>query len=128
MGKIKRRADGEGEAAPEVFSGDRRKLTAEFVARFETLLQEQQDTAEDLKELAGEAKRKQFTKAVVKAMRKIAKLRLDDKRREASAQLEALQQVADACNFDLFEWQKAGAASPGGANSMAGRAAPAVTH
>lgn len=42
-------------------------------------------------------------------MKRIAKLRLDDKGSEAKEQLEALQRIGRAVSFDLFDWANAAA-------------------
>ena len=40
-------------------------------------------------------------------MKKIAKLRLDDKASEAREQLSALERIGRAVGFDLFDWAAA---------------------
>lgn len=51
------------------------------------------------------------------------------------AELEALQEVGDACRFDLFDWSRAGAKSGAGGSPQStdqaapsGFGAPPVTH
>lgn len=87
-----------------IFDLDRTKLTKSMVDRFEQLLRDRDAVGEDLRQLAAECKDANFSKRQIAAMKRIAKLRKDDKRQAAREELSALEQVATAVGFDLFDW------------------------
>ena len=88
----------------QVFDLDRTTLTRDFVDRIEALLRAQEEARDDLKEVLAEALHAEFRKHDILAMRKIAKLRLQDKRGDASEQLAALERISRVVGFDLFDW------------------------
>lgn len=101
----------EGDKTPQrdfakMFDLGRHTKIKDFVDRFESLFKDQLDIREDLKELAGEVLKEEFTRDQLAAMRKIAKLRLDDKRVQAMKALAALEEVGKATGFDLFAWSE----------------------
>lgn len=87
---------------------DRSTITKSFVDRMEECMRTQQAAADDLKELAAEAKAAEFSVRDVDAMKTIAKLRLKDQRGRAQEKLEALSRVSRTVGFDLFDWADEG--------------------
>ena len=83
---------------------DRTAITREFVNRMELCMQQAQDAQDDLKQVIADAKEAQFTPRDIEAMKKIARLRLKDQLVRAQQQLEALDRIGRACEFDLFDW------------------------
>ncbi len=83
---------------------DRTTITREFVNRMETCMRQVQDAQEDLKQVIADAKEAEFKPRDVEAMKKIAKLRLKDQKGRAQEQLEALDRIGRAVEFDLFDW------------------------
>lgn len=105
-------SEGEGGREPKrdfakMFDLDRTTLTKTMVDRMERCLRDIAAARDDLKEIAAECDQAEFRKLDIQAMKKIAKLRLDDKKGVAQEQLEALQRVGRAVGFDLFEWAEA---------------------
>lgn len=91
----------------EMFDLDRKKAIATLVGNMEQCLRDVQDAQEDLKQLSASAKEAGFTVKDVSAMKRVAKLRLDDDVVQARKDLERLQRIADAAGVDLFSWAKA---------------------
>ena len=91
----------------KMFDLDRTSLTKNMVDRMETCLRDVQTAQADLKAIVAAAREAEFSKRDVEAMRKIAKLRLDDKKGAAQEQLEALEKIGKAVGFDLFSWAAA---------------------
>ena len=91
----------------EVFDLSRDKTVAQYVDRFEDLLRQKDAVAQDIKELAAEAKEAMFSPVEVKAMQDVAKWRKDDKGNSAAEKLAALRRVGKAAKFDLFSWADA---------------------
>lgn len=83
---------------------EEREKIALMVGRMEGCLRAIADAQSDMKALVFEAERSGFRKQIVKAMKKVAKLRLDDKLGDARDQLAALQEVSAAVDYDLFAW------------------------
>ena len=77
----------------EVFDLDRKKLTKTTVDQMEQAMRDIDAARED-----------QFSKRDIEAMKKIAKLRKDDKKGAAREQLEALERIGGIVGFDLFDW------------------------
>lgn len=89
---------------------DRTTLTKSMVDRMEQCLRAATAAREDLKEIIAECRDDhEFGPRDIMAMKRIAKLRLDDKGSEAKEQLEALQRIGRAVGFDLFDWANAAA-------------------
>lgn len=91
----------------KMFDLDRTTLTRSMVDRMEQCLRDAETARGDLKEVVEQCKEAEFGKRDIEAMRKIAKLRLDDKKGAAQEQLEALERVGKAVGFDLFSWASA---------------------
>ena len=89
----------------EIFDLDRKKLTRQLVDRFEQCMREADQAKADMRELVDECKEAAFGPKDIAAMKKIAKLRKEDKRGDAQEQLAALERISDAVGFDLFNWQ-----------------------
>lgn len=83
---------------------DRTTITREFVNRMENCMRQAQDAQEDLKQVIADAKEAEFKPRDVEAMKKIARLRLKDQKGRAQEQLEALERIGKAVEFDLFDW------------------------
>ena len=60
--------------------------------------------AADLRELTDEVREAAFTPVEVKAMKEVARCRIDDKGLAAAAKLAALRRVSNAVKMDLFAW------------------------
>ena len=88
----------------KMFDLDRTTLTKSMVDRMERCLREAQVARDDLKEVVAECNEAEFSKRDIQAMKKIAKLRLDDKKGDAQEQLAALERIGKAVGFDLFDW------------------------
>lgn len=88
----------------EIFDLSRKKLTRSMVDRYEAKMREADQIKDDIAQITAECKDAGFKPRDIKAMKKIAKLRKDDKGGAAREQLEALQRIGDACGFDLFDW------------------------
>jgi uncharacterized protein (UPF0335 family) len=91
----------------KIFDLDRTTLTKNMVDRMERCLRDAAAARDDLKEVIAECNEAEFGKRDIEAMRKIAKLRLDDKKGRAQEQLEALDRIGKAVGFDLFDWAAA---------------------
>lgn len=92
----------------KMFDLDRSTLTKSMVDRMEECLRAAAAAREDLKEIAAECRvEHEFAPRDIMAMKKIAKLRLDDKANEAREQLAALERIGRAVGFDLFDWASA---------------------
>jgi uncharacterized protein (UPF0335 family) len=88
----------------KMFDLDRKTLIKSMVDRMEQALREQDAARDDLKEIVSECREAEFGPRDIAAMKKIAKLRKDDKGGDAKEQLEALQRIGNAVGFDLFDW------------------------
>lgn len=91
----------------EVFDLDRKKLTRQIVDQMEQAMRDIDNAREDLKQIIASAKEASFGPRDVEAMKKIAKLRKDDKGGTAKEQLEALDRIGGIVGFDLFNWAAA---------------------
>lgn len=87
-----------------IFDLDRKKLTAKIVDQMEQAMRDVDAAREDLKQIVASAKEAAFSPRDVEAMKKIAKLRKDDKGGAAKEQLEALERIGGIVGFDLFGW------------------------
>lgn len=90
----------------EMFDLDRTTLTKSFVDRMEECLRQQQVATDDLKQACADAVEAEFGPNDIKAMKKIARLRLKDQQSNARDQLEALERIGRAVQFDLFDWDE----------------------
>jgi uncharacterized protein (UPF0335 family) len=90
-----------------IFDLDRKKITRTFVDRMEQAMREADAARDDLKEVVAEAREANFGPRDIEAMKKIAKLRKDDKGGAAREQLESLKKIGGAVGFDLFDWAEA---------------------
>lgn len=88
----------------KVFDLDRSNLTTSLVSRFEDCFRQVETAQSDVRALTDEANGLEFQKRDILAMKKIARLRLKDKRADAAEQLEALNRISRAVGFDLFDW------------------------
>lgn len=86
---------------------DRSTLTRNFVDRIEALLRAQEEARNDLKDVLDEALHAEFRKHDIAAMKKIAKLRLQDKVGDAREQLAALERISEIVGMPLFDWSAA---------------------
>lgn len=91
----------------EIFDLDRKKLTRNMVDRMEQCMREADAARDDLKQVVADCREANFGPRDIEAMKKIAKLRKDDKKGTAKEQLEALERVGNAVGFDLFDWAAA---------------------
>jgi uncharacterized protein (UPF0335 family) len=88
----------------KMFDLDRTTVIKNMVDRMEQCLRDAEAARDDLKEIMADCKEREFGKRDIEAMKKIAKLRLDDKKGAAQEQLEALERIGKAVGFDLFDW------------------------
>lgn len=91
----------------KLFDLDRSTLVKNMVDRMETAMRVADAARDDLKEIIAECREAEFGPRDIAAMKKIAKLRKDDKGGDAKEQLEALQRIGRAVGFDLFDWAAA---------------------
>lgn len=88
----------------KVFDLDRKQLTRKMVDRYEEVLRQQESARSDMKLLTEECVEAQFKPRDIKAMKKIAQLRVKDQALQARGQLEALNRIGGIVGMDLFEW------------------------
>jgi uncharacterized protein (UPF0335 family) len=88
----------------KVLDLDRTTLIATMVNRMEQAMREADAARDDLKEIVAECRTAEFGPRDIEAMKKIAKLRKDDKGGAAKEQLEALERIGNAVGFPLFTW------------------------
>lgn len=81
---------------------ERAGLTRAFVYKFETVLKDQRDAADDLRMLAEEALEAKFSKREVAAMRKIARIKMKNDRLKAAYDNHALEEIGRAVGCDVF--------------------------
>ena len=91
----------------EIFDLTRHKAVAGFTDRFENLYRQRDEITDDIHELSVEAKDNMFSPVEVRAMKDIARWRIDDKHNAAAAKLAALRRVSNAVKLDLFSWADA---------------------
>ncbi len=90
----------------KMFDLDRSTATKNFVDRMEECLRQQQVASDDLKQVCADAVEAEFGPHDIKAMKKIARIRLKDQRSDARDQLEALERIGRAVQFELFDWDE----------------------
>lgn len=88
----------------KMFDLDRTTLVKSMVDRMERCMREADAARDDLKQILSECREAEFRAHDIAAMKKIAKLRKDDKLGDGREQLEALQRIGRAVGFDLFDW------------------------
>ncbi len=91
----------------KIFDLDRSTLTKSMVQRMEECMRQAKVAADDLKAVVAECVEREFSPRDIAAMKKLAKLRLEDKGGVAREQLEAMQRIGAAIGFDLFDWADA---------------------
>lgn len=87
-----------------MFDLNRSSVIKGFVDEMEGRMRDIETAQGDLKAIVESAKEQEFNPNEIKAMKKIAKLRLKDQRGEASQELAALERVGKAVGFDVFDW------------------------
>ena len=89
----------------EIFDLNRHKAVRDYTDRFEQLYRDRDAISDDIRELAVEAKEAaMFSPVEVRAMKDIARWRIDDKGNAAAEKLAALRRVSNAVKIDLFAW------------------------
>ena len=88
----------------KMFDLGRTTLTKTMVDRMEQAMRDADAARDDLKQILSECREAEFGPRDIAAMKKIAKLRKDDKGGDAKEQLEALRRIGRAVGFDLFDW------------------------
>lgn len=92
----------------KMFDLDRSTLIKSMVDRMEECMRAATAAREDLKEVVTACRDEhEFPPREIIAMKRIAKLRLDDKGGEAKEQLSALERIGRAVGFNLFDWADA---------------------
>ena len=81
----------------------RSTLIRDFVDEMEARLREIDTAQVALKEIVEAAKRQEFTPSEAVAMKKIARLRMKDKKAQAQQELEALERVGIAVDFNVMD-------------------------
>jgi uncharacterized protein (UPF0335 family) len=85
---------------------NRATITKEYVDQYEVAFQQQVSAASDIRQITDDAKEAEFGPREIKAMKRIAKLRLQDKLADAKEDLEALERVGRLVQFDLFDFDE----------------------
>lgn len=83
---------------------NRSSLTKGLVDEMEARMRDIETAQADLKAIADTAKEQEFTPREILAMKRIARLRLKDKKAEAQVELAALDRIGKLVGFDLFDW------------------------
>jgi uncharacterized protein (UPF0335 family) len=99
----------DGDAHPDRDFGkmldlNRSSLTKNMVTRMEECMRAADIARDDLKEVVAECVQAEFGPLDIAAMKKIARLRLRDQQNTAKDQLRSLQKIAEAVDFNLFDW------------------------
>ena len=89
-----------------LFDLDRSQLVSTLTSNIEVALRDIDNARTDLKEILAGCKHAGFTPREIGAMKRVARLRKDDKLPEAQEELAALERVGDAVGFPLFEWAR----------------------
>lgn len=100
-------ADIPNEKKPDLsvmFDLSRDKAVKSYVDQFENLLRQQAALRDDIRDVSGAARDHMFSPAEIRAMKTIAKWRMDDKIAGAMNQFAALRRVSNAVGADLFDW------------------------
>jgi len=84
---------------------NRSTLIRDLVDEMEVRVREIDTAQVALKEIVEAAKRQEFTPSEAAAMKKIARLRVKDKKAEATQDLEALERIGQAVDFNVFDWK-----------------------
>jgi hypothetical protein len=101
--------DVHGPAEPDrdftkMFDLDKSTAINNFVTRMEECMRQQQIAGDDLKQVCADATEAEFGPNDIRAMKKIAKLRLRDQLAQGREQLAALERIGRAVQFDLFDY------------------------
>ena len=83
---------------------NRSGLTKSIVDEMEARMRDIETAQADLKAITDHAKEQEYKPPQIRAMKTIAKLRLKDKGAVAKVELEALEEIANAVDFPLFNW------------------------
>lgn len=86
----------------EIFDLDRKDVVKKLVTEMEQCLHDAMIARENLKEIVAHAREYQFSAWEAVAMRKLAKLRLDDKLGTAREEIDALRRISYSLEIDLF--------------------------
>ena len=90
----------------KMFDLDRTTTIKNFVTRMEECMRQQQVASDDLKAVVAEATEAEFGPKDIRAMKRIAKWRLKDQLAAAKEELEALDRIGRAVQYDLFDWDE----------------------
>lgn len=90
----------------KMFDLDRSTAVKNLVTRMEECMRQQQVASDDLKEICAEATEAEFGPKDIRAMKRIAKWRLKDQLASAKEELEALERIGRAVQFDLFDFDE----------------------
>lgn len=96
----------------KMFDLDRSTAIKNLVVRMEECMRGQQVATDELKQVCADATEAEFGPNDIRAMKKIAKLRLKDQLAQGREQLEALERIGRAVQFDLFDWGDASKPAP----------------
>jgi uncharacterized protein (UPF0335 family) len=88
----------------EIFDLDRKKLTGKMVDNIEQCMRDVQTAQDDLKEVIASCREAHFSPNDIAAMKTIARLRMKDQGADAREKLAALERIAEAVGFNLFDW------------------------
>lgn len=88
----------------KMFDLDRTTLIKTLVDAMEVAMRDADAARDELKEIADRCREAEIGPRDIAAMKRIAKLRKDDKGSEAKEQLAALEKIGRAVGFDLFDW------------------------
>jgi uncharacterized protein (UPF0335 family) len=90
----------------KMFDLDRSTGIKNLVDRMEACMREQQVATDDLKQVCADAVEAEFGPKDIRAMKRIAKWRLKDQLASAKEELEALERIGRAVQFDLFDFDE----------------------
>jgi hypothetical protein len=82
---------------------NRSTLIRDFVDEMEARVREIDTAQVAQKDIVEAAKRQEFTPSETAAMKKIARLRMKDKKAQAQQELEALERIGIAVDFNVME-------------------------
>lgn len=88
----------------KMFDLGRTTRIKDIVDQIEREMRDADAARDNLKAIVAKCRKEQFSPRDIAAMKKIAKLRKDDKAGDAREQLEALERIGKAVGMDLFDW------------------------
>jgi uncharacterized protein (UPF0335 family) len=88
----------------KMFDLDRSTLIKTLVDAMEQTYRDTDAARDSLKEIVSQCRAAEFPPRDIIAMKRIARLRKDDKGGEAREQLAALERIGHAVGYDLFDW------------------------